>query len=88
MPVFISGYRTTTYTLNNPGTQNPATVTQFGTINVNSTAANYPGILGTNSFPWTLTNNGTVQSVGNLGIGVNFQAGGSSATFRSSAPRG
>ncbi|HEX6441229.1 MAG TPA: hypothetical protein VF007_03515, partial [Stellaceae bacterium] len=79
MPVFISGYRTTTYVLNNPPAQNPATVTQYGTINVNSAVAYTPGILGTNGFPWTLTNNGTVQSVGNQGVGVNFQAGGSIA---------
>ena len=77
MPYTFSGYRNTTLVLNNPGAQNPATVTQFGTINVNSTAAYTPGVLGTNGFPWTLTNNGTIQSVGNLGIGVNFQAGGS-----------
>ena len=76
MPAFFFGTYTSTVVLNNPGTQNPATVGTSGFINVNSTAAYTPGILGTNSFPWTLTNNGTVQSVGSLGIGVSFTSGG------------
>jgi hypothetical protein len=82
MPAFFSGYYNTTRVLNNPTAQNPATVTQFGTINIGATAAaGTPGISGTSgtagAFAWTLTNNGTIQSTPSAGVGVNLQFGGS-----------
>src|SRR5260370_6727601 len=70
----ISGTYTTTQVLSNPATDNPATVTSTGVIDVNSATAS-PGIFGNSGFAWTLTNLGTVESIGQ-GIGVNLQSGG------------
>ncbi len=68
----FSGYYNLTYTL----TVNPTTVTSSGTIDVNSTSASAAGILGPTGTAWTLINQGTVESLGSLGIGVDLLSGG------------
>jgi hypothetical protein len=68
----FSGYTNLTYTL----TTNPTTITSAGTIDVNSTSTYARGIFGASGVAWTLTNLGTVESIGSLGIGINLQAGG------------
>jgi len=75
MPYTFNGYRNTTLVLNN-GTQNPATIGTSGTINVNSTLSSTAGILGTAGIAWTVTNNGTVQSIGSFGTGIDLRSGG------------
>ena len=54
----ISGSYTTGITLSNAATQNPATVTGTGHINV--TSASSSGIYGTNATAWSIYNFGTV----------------------------
>ncbi len=73
MAKYLSGTYSSTYTL----TTNPTTVTSTGTIDVNSTSAYVPGILGPLGVAWTLTNLGTVESIGSLGVGIRLQSGGS-----------
>ena len=72
MAKYLSGAITSTYTL----TTNPTTVTSAGTIDVNSTIVGASGILGIAGVAWTVTNLGTVESVGSNGIGINLQSGG------------
>ncbi|MGC2411431.1 MAG: hypothetical protein WA459_01885 [Stellaceae bacterium] len=72
MARIFSGHTTSTYTL----TANPTTVTSAGTIDVNSTSAYTPGILGIGSVAWTLQNLGTVESLGTGGFGVDLESGG------------
>src|SRR5260221_7247758 len=77
MPIGIySGTYTTPITLRS--IYNPATVTGTGVINVNTPVSFTPGILGSAGAPspWTLTNSGTVQSIGNLGLGVDLLSAG------------
>jgi fibronectin-binding autotransporter adhesin len=68
----FSSYSSSTYSL----TTNPTTVTSSGTIDVNSTIAFVPGIFGTSGVAWTLTNLGTVESIGSQGLGILLQSGG------------
>jgi hypothetical protein len=68
----FSTYSSSTYTL----TTNPTTVTSAGTIDVNSTTAGVAGILGTAGVAWTLTNLGTVESIGSQGLGIDLLSGG------------
>ncbi|HEV2334514.1 MAG TPA: hypothetical protein VGS13_03345 [Stellaceae bacterium] len=68
----FSGYTSSTYTL----TTNPTTVTSTGTIDVDSTIAYIPGILGSGGVAWTLTNLGTIKSLGTGGFGVDLAFGG------------
>ncbi len=70
MAKYLSGTYTSTYTL----TINPTTVTSTGVIHVNSTSA--AGIIGTSGVAWTLTNLGTVESVGSASVGINLASGG------------
>ncbi len=72
----FSGTYTTTQVLSNPATDNPVTVAGTGLINVNSTSAYAAGIFGNSGTAWTLSNFGTVESIGSKGIGVNLQSGG------------
>jgi hypothetical protein len=65
---------TTTQVLSTPSADNPATVTSTGLIDVNSGGAS--GILGTSGFAWTLTNLGTVESIGSGGAGITLESGG------------
>jgi hypothetical protein len=78
MPIgTYSGYYTTTITLRS--IYNPATVTATGTVKINSGVSGVAGVFGSagNAVPWTLSNYGTVQSIGNLGLGVSLLSGGS-----------
>src|SRR5947199_10445030 len=70
---FVGTY-TSTQTLSNPATDNPAVVT--GTISVNSTSQYAVGLNGSSGFAWTVSNLGTVQSIGNQGIGIRLRSGG------------
>jgi hypothetical protein len=72
----ISNSFYTTQFLGSPGLSNPVTVTSTGHIVVNSTTANETGIFGPGGVAWTLTNLGTVESVGNLGAGIQLSTGG------------
>src|SRR5579863_5366394 len=78
MPKTITGpgTYTTTQVLSNPTLDNPATVTATGIIDVNSTIANTVGLYGSAGTAWTITNLGTVESVGSLGIGIKLASGG------------
>jgi hypothetical protein len=77
MPLgMYSGTYTTPQTLSSPF-YNPATVTGTGVINVNTVVSGATGLLGPNPTNWTVVNQGTVQSIGNLGNGIILQAGGS-----------
>jgi Ca2+-binding RTX toxin-like protein len=73
----ITNSYTSTYFLSSPGTENPVTVTSTGRIVVNSSTANTTGIFGPGGFAWTLTNLGTVESIGSLGAGIQLSSGGS-----------
>src|SRR5229473_759392 len=72
----FSGTYTTTQILSNPTADNPATVTSTGLVDVNSTTANIVGILGNSGVAWTVTNLGTVKSIGSLGVGIYLKSGG------------
>ena len=72
MPRYFNGLYTTTQTLSNPATDNPATVT--GTITVPT--AYSVGLYGSAGYAWTITNLGTVESVGTLGVGIELASGG------------
>src|SRR5579863_810686 len=73
---FRGTYTTTQVLSGPPATYNPVTVAATGLIEVNSTSAYTVGIDGANGFPWTLTNLGTVESIGSLGLGIELSAGG------------
>ena len=87
MPKYFRGTYTTTRVLSNPTTDNPATVTSTGLISVNSASAYAAGIFG-DGFAWTLTNLGTVESIGNQGFGIDLQAGGSVTNGQSGSTAG
>src|SRR5439155_25026478 len=72
----ISGTTTSTVVLGNPPAQNPVTVTSTGLVDVNSASAAAVGILGGGGFAWTISNFGTVESIGSLGVGIYLEAGG------------
>jgi hypothetical protein len=76
MDAVYTGTYTAGLVLSDSTTQNPATVTSTGLVDVNSTNANASGILGNAGFPWTVANQGTVESIGNLGVGIDLQSGG------------
>src|SRR5438045_3278472 len=77
MAKVINTYTTATQNLVNAATDNPATVTSTGTIIVNSATAFADGLFGNNTFAWTVSNLGTVESIGSQGLGIILQAGGS-----------
>src|SRR2546428_8952450 len=72
----FSGTTTSTIVLGNPPAQNPLTVTSTGLVDVNSASAGAVGILGGGGFAWTISNFGTVESIGSLGVGIYLGAGG------------
>ncbi len=76
MSAVISGTLTTSYTLSDPASQNPAILTPTGAINVNSPNAFTNGINANGGFQWTIINGGTVTSVGSYGVGINLATGG------------
>ena len=76
MPKIFSSTVTTTQTLSNSATDNPATVTSTGVIDVNSATSYAAGILGISGFAWTITNLGTVESTGSQGLGIDLLSGG------------
>jgi hypothetical protein len=71
-PNVFSGTYFSTIVLDTPTTQNPATVTGTGVVEV----TNEVGILGTAGFPWTLSNYGTVTVAGSVGDAIDLTAGG------------
>ncbi len=77
MAKYITGTYTTTQVLSSPTTDNPATVTSTGLIDVNTTISSYVGLFGVGGYAWTVTNLGTVESVGYQGIGIDLVSGGS-----------
>ena len=83
-----SGTYTTGITLSNPATQNPATVTATGVIDVNSSSAYYAALTGAVGTAWTLANLGTIESVGVKGVGIRLQSGGSVVNGHSGATTG
>ena len=73
MPITFSGTYTAPVVLSNPTTQNPATVTSTGLIDVSASyTSGLSGIAGT---AWTVTNNGTVRSTGQNGVGIQLLKG-------------
>ncbi len=57
-------------------TDNPTTVTGTGTIAVNSTAAFTGALVGNGGYAWTISNFGTLESLGSQGFGINLLDGG------------
>ena len=72
MPRTFTNSYSTTQVLSNPTTDNPATVTASGTITVNSTIASAVALYGSAGTSWSITNLGTVESVGTLGVGISL----------------
>ena len=65
MPITFSGTSVSTVFLSNPATQNPATITATGLIDVSGTYA--AGLSGVPRLAWTVTNNGTVRNTAPTG---------------------
>lgn len=65
----FTGTFTTTQVLSNP-----ATVTSFGTITVDSTS--FAGLDDASGVAWNVTNDETVESIGSRGIGIALLTGG------------
>ena len=76
MAITLSNTYTSTYTLSDPATQNPATVSATGVIAVNSADAFSTGISGAAGIAWTIANFGIVKSLGSYGVGVSLESGG------------